>query len=290
MRKRAEVESATVNTMTAVKLNYQVCGTGQPLIVLHGLLGSSDNWRLISTTLGESFRVFALDQRNHGHSPHSPEMNYPLMAADLGVFMEEAHLVQAHVLGHSMGGKTAMQFALQFPDRVRKLIIVDIAPRAYSPHHQVILTALLALDPARYQTRKQVEEALAPAIPDLAVRQFLLKNLARDSYGRFFWRPGLSEINQNYPQLCAAISSDRPYEKPALFIRGERSDYLQGHDASTIQRLFPFARIRTIAGAGHLVHAENPADFIHVVLQFLENPEKPPREEQLEAGKKIRGE
>ena len=255
-------------------LHYQAYGRGEPLIILHGLLGSSQNWQPIAVTLGESFRVFALDQRNHGRSPHSAEMDYRLMAEDINDFLKREGLAHAHVLGHSMGGKTAMQFALLFPEKVSKLIVVDISPRAYPPNHEKILAALLALEPASYQTRKQLEEALAPSIPDLALRQFLLKNLARDPAGVFYWKIGLAQIHQNYHRLREAIGSERPFEKPALFIRGQHSEYLHEQDLPVIRRLFPRARLQTISGAGHLVHLENPPAFVEAVGRFLREPEQ----------------
>jgi pimeloyl-ACP methyl ester carboxylesterase len=256
-----------------MELNYKTYGRGEPLIILHGLLGSSDNWQPMSAKLGEFFHVFALDQRNHGGSAHSVEMNYEVMAKDINEFLNREHLEQGHILGHSMGGKTAMEFAQLFPEKVSKLIIVDIAPKAYPPNHQKILAALMEVEVGSYETRKQVENALAPSIPELALRRFLLKNLARDSIGGFRWKIGLREIHQNYNRLGEAIRSERPLEKPALFIRGERSEYLRGQDMPEILRLFPRARLQTIAGAGHLAHAENPPAFAETVLEFLREGE-----------------
>jgi esterase len=258
-----------------MNLAYREYGRGQPLIILHGLFGSSDNWHSMCKLLGESFRVFALDQRNHGGSPHSWEMNYHLMAEDLHDFLNQQGLAQAHVLGHSLGGKAAMQFALLFPAGVEKLIIADVSPRAYPPHHQGILNAMLALDPGEYETRRRAEAALAPAIPDLALRQFLLKNLTRNSQGRFDWKIGLREINQNYSALCEAIRSDRPWQQQALFIRGEKSQYLNELDLPLIHTLFPQAQLRTISRAGHLLQVENPQAFLNAVLDFLINSKAP---------------
>jgi pimeloyl-ACP methyl ester carboxylesterase len=215
------------------------------------------------------FKVFAVDQRNHGSSPHSPEMSYALMAADLEEFMQTQGLTRAHVMGHSMGGKTAMQFALSYPDRVEKLVVVDMAPRAYSPRHGKILDALLSLDLLGFQTRKQIEEALAPAIPELGTRQFLLKNLTRTTGESFRWRLGLREIHHSYAHLSEALTSDRPYEKPVLFLRGEHSDYLREDDLSLIRELFPKAELRTIPSAAHLLHVENPVAFLRTVIGFL---------------------
>ena len=168
-----------------MQLHFRSYGDGEPLIILHGLFGSLDNWHSMSVKLAAPFQVFAVDQRNHGASPHSPEMSYPIMADDLEEFLQSQGLARAYVMGHSMGGKTAMQFALRYPHRVERLVVVDIAPRVYSPLHARILEALLALDLASFKTRKQVEDALASAIPELGTRQFLLKNLTRGAEGHF---------------------------------------------------------------------------------------------------------
>lgn len=256
-----------------MQLNYREYGNGEPLLILHGLLGSSDNWHSTCQRLAEFFRVFALDQRNHGRSPHTEEMNYPAMAQDIKDFLAQQGLERGHVLGHSMGGKTAMQFALLFPEKVSQLIVVDISPGPYPPKHETLLAALLALALDRYQTRKQIEEALAPSIPDLALRQFLLKNLARNSVGAFHWKIGLRQILQNSQHLREALDAEHPFSRSALFIRGERSEYLVEADLPVIQRLFPQARLQTIAGSNHLVHTENPPAFLAAVLEFLREPQ-----------------
>ena len=185
-----------------MQLHFQERGQGEPVVILHGLFGSSDNWSSISPQLAPYFHVFAVDLRNHGRSGHDGQMSYPIMAQDLHEFLNLQKLEWSHVLGHSLGGKAAMQFALSFPRRVRKLIVLDVAPRSYPPYHDGILSALLALDLTAYTTRKQIEDALAPAIPDLSLRQFLLKNLARDSSGGLHWRMGLAELNHSYARLC----------------------------------------------------------------------------------------
>lgn len=257
-------------------LHYRSYGSGEPLLILHGLFGSLDNWHSISLKLGERFRVLAIDQRNHGHSPHHEEMSYPTMAGDLSELLQQEGISQANVLGHSMGGKTAMHFALLFPDQVRKLIVVDIAPRVYSPRHEIIIRALRALDLSTFESRRQLEQALAGPIPDLALRQFLLKNILRTSEGRFAWRIGLAEIERNYPALRGAIPPGTIFSKPVLFVRGERSDFLHEDDLPMIHRLFPAARLETIPKAGHLVHIENQAHFLSTLLSFLAEPAASP--------------
>jgi pimeloyl-ACP methyl ester carboxylesterase len=252
-----------------MQLHYKSYGSGQPLIILHGLLGSLDNWRTVSLDLAHDFRILTPDLRNHGHSPQSEEMNYSVMAQDVSELMNHENLKQAYVLGHSMGGKTAMELALKQPERVSKLTIVDMAPRPYAPRHAKILSAMLTLDLSTFQTRRQLQEALAPAIPDLAVRQFLLKNLESDSAGTLRWRIGLRQIFQNYDSLRQPIESQIPFNCPTLFIRGEHSDYLTESDIPSIQKLFPLARLETVPQAGHWVHADNPAVFVQKVREFL---------------------
>lgn len=187
-----------------MQLHYEEIGHGPPLMILHGLFGSLENWHTISRRLAEHLRVIAVDQRNHGRSPHSPEMNYPLMARDLLELMSRLHLGSTSVLGHSMGGKTAMQFALLHPAQVDKLVVVDISPRSYPPRHDYIFEALLGLKLSAFHTRQEMEAALAPAIPDIATRRFLLKNLGRGPTGEFYWKMNLHELCTNYNRLTEA--------------------------------------------------------------------------------------
>lgn len=252
-----------------MNLNLKTYGAGEPLLILHGLFGSLDNWHSVSLKLAANFRVLALDQRNHGHSPHAGEMNYELMAQDVAETLRTEGLQRAHVLGHSMGGKTAMQLALLHSDLVNKLIVVDIAPRAYPGRHRGILNALLALNLSVLHSRKQAEDALAPAIPDLTLRQFLLKSLARDPDGAFHWRLGLHQIERNYPHLSAAITASHSFDGPALFLRGETSDFVADTDLPEIHRLFPGAIMQIVPGTGHLPHMENQEAFLKKVTSFL---------------------
>ena len=253
-----------------MQLHFKESGRGRAVLLLHGLFGSSDNWHPIALRLTESFHVFAVDQRNHGQSPHGGEMSYPLMAADVNEFMAARGLETAAVIGHSMGGKTAMQFALQFPDQVEKLIVADMAPRAYAPSHEKIFAAQLALDLKSFSTRPQIEEALAPEIPDLTLRRFLLKNLGRNSDGAFFWKINLRGISENYLRLREPVSATAPFAKPALFIRGGKSNYIKPEDERLIGELFPLAKIATITEASHWVHASAPEAFLRLVLEFLD--------------------
>ncbi len=255
-----------------MKLHYRAYGQGEPLILLHGLFGSHDNWHTLSQRLGERWRVLAVDQRNHGHSPHAAEMSYARMAEDVARFCRDHSLSGVRVVGHSMGGKTAMQFALSHPDQVARLVVVDVAPRAYDKAHSEISGALLSLDLTKYSGRRQIEEALAPTIPQLAVRRFLLKNLTHGPDGAFRWKLNLRDIFHNHAALNAAVAADRPFAGPALFIRGGRSDYLQERDAEDIRRLFPRAVIRTIGAASHWVHADAPGEFLVALENFLVAP------------------
>lgn len=252
-----------------MQLHFTTQGSGEPLLLLHGLLGSHQNLLPASRRLAERFQVFAVDQRNHGHSPHHEEMHYEAMALDVVRFMDNHHLGSAHVLGHSMGGKTAMQLALHHPARVRKLVVVDMAPRAYGSRFAGLLQTLQALRPERFQTRKEIERALAPEVPDASLRQFLLMNLRHGEQGGFRWRIHLEAIAKNYDNLRAAVDSAIPFTGEALFLLGGNSDYVGDADRAEIHRLFPSAQFCSIPGAGHWVHAEKTAEFVEVVMRFL---------------------
>jgi pimeloyl-ACP methyl ester carboxylesterase len=196
-------------------------------------------------------------------------MDYPLMAADVDRFFTARGLDRALVIGHSMGGKTGMQLALHFPHRVAKLVVGDMAPRAYAPAHDRIFAALLALDLSLYRTRPQIEEVLAPEIPNAGLRRFLLKNLGRDSAGAFHWKNNLRDIARNYWRLREPVAGGAPFPGPVLFIRGGQSDYLQPGDEPLLREWFPAAEIQTIPAAGHWLHADQPEEFLRLVLNFL---------------------
>jgi pimeloyl-ACP methyl ester carboxylesterase len=252
-----------------MQLHFTTLGTGEPLLLLHGLLGSHQNLLPASHRFAEHFQVFAIDQRNHGHSPHHDEMNYPALADDLARFMDRHALDRAHVLGHSMGGKTAMQFALSHADRVRKLVVVDMSPRAYGPRFAGLLQSLRELHPERFKTRQEADQALAPSVAEEALRAFLLKNLMPAGNGGYRWRINLEAIAANYDHLRQAITSDTPFHGEALFLLGGKSDYVGEADRAAIMDLFPRARFESIPGAGHWVHAEKPAEFAGAVLKYL---------------------
>ncbi len=252
-----------------MKLFFQHFGSGFPLVILHGLFGSSDNWQSLGKRLGQHFAVYAVDLRNHGNSPHSAEFNYPAMADDLREFLAEHQLARVHVLGHSMGGKVAMQFAQTFSLFVEKLIIADIAPKPYPRSHDHIFRALREVDPGLFSARTDVDKALSTSIPDLATRQFLLKNLASTPAGTLRWKIDIESIFNHYEEILAAQPALTPFSNPTVFIRGGRSNYILKQDEAMIKELFPAARFETLANADHWVHADSPNEFLQAVLGHL---------------------
>ena len=253
-----------------MRLFSQTYGRGRPLIILHGLFGSLDNWHSLSKRFAEHFLVYAVDQRNHGRSPHSDVFTYEAMREDLRDFYDAHGLSQAFLLGHSMGGKTAMEFALAYPDRVPKLVVVDIAPRAYPPHHDALFDTLCALDLSRYQTRREVDDALAEGIPSVPIRMFLMKNLKRSDDGRLSWKMNLPVIRSNYDEVNRAVTGGRVFSRPTLFIRALSATYIREPDLAQLNSLFPQARVVDF-DTGHWVHAESPDPFYRTVKDFLED-------------------
>lgn len=239
-----------------------------PLLILHGLLGSLDNWHSIARRLSQQHSVYTLDARNHGRSPHSDEFNYEVMAEDVKSFCEEHSLQQIYLLGHSMGGKTAMVLALKYPTLVERLIVVDIAPKEYEPHHDQIFDVLSELDLTSMSSRKQVEEALTSRIESVSTRLFILKSLQRMDNGQYRWKFNFEVIKRHYDDINRRIDGGK-FEKPTLFVRGENSHYLQQSDIPLIHTLFPSASVITISGAGHWVHADAPDAFAATVAGFL---------------------
>jgi pimeloyl-ACP methyl ester carboxylesterase len=255
--------------MASVPLHFQSFGSGPPLLILHGLLGSLDNWVSLARRWGDSFQVFALDLRNHGRSPHAEDFNYQVMAGDVLTFLDSQQFPKAHLLGHSMGGKVAMRLALDNPERVEKLVVADMAPKSYPPWHRPIIDAMGSLRLNTFQTRGDADAALAPAIPDAPTRQFLLKNLARDEQGGFRWKVNLDSISRHYDELNAPIPAGHPFAGPALFIHGGRSEYVLESDRPAILRDFPQACFVAIPDAGHWLHADAPEAFLRAVGEFL---------------------
>lgn len=254
-----------------MKLHYQLYGEGRPLIILHGLFGLSDNWVTFSKTFSSlGYACYALDLRNHGRSPHSEEFNYTLMAEDLREFMDDRGLAKAIVLGHSMGGKTAIAFAATFPERVERLIVVDIAPRYYPPHHQAVLAALHAVDLESIVSRKEAEAELRAGLQNEATIQFLLKNLYWKTETRLGWRFNLGVLEKHVETVGESFPMAFSIDIPVLFVRGERSGYITEKDEQEIKQHFSNVKIVTVPAAGHWVHADNPSGFASVVRKFLE--------------------
>ncbi|RUO31515.1 alpha/beta hydrolase [Aliidiomarina sedimenti] len=252
-----------------MQLNYERSGSGEPVILIHGLFGDLDNLKSISRSLTEHYSVINLDVRNHGQSPHTSAMSYADMAEDVIAIADAEGLDQFHLLGHSMGGKIAMEIALRYPSRVRSLIVADIAPVAYDARHSSILDALCAIDVDALSSRQQADSELAKSIESKGVRQFLLKNLRKED-DRWYWRFNLKALQDNYQTLIGEPTRDGQYTGPVLFIRGELSDYVQQSHSDAIGSRFPNARPQTIAGTGHWLHAEQPAKFNQLVSDFLE--------------------
>ncbi len=252
-----------------MELNFKEFGQGDPVIILHGLFGTLDNWQTIAKQLANNYTVYIVDQRNHGRSPHDDDFSYSVMAEDLQQFMESKWIYEAHIIGHSMGGKTAMEFALNYPDMVDKLVIVDIAPKAYEGGHQAIFDALFSVDLSTLTNRKEADELLAKTIDDYGVRQFLLKNLTRTKEGSYQWKMNLPVIYKHYQNILASLSTEETFEKETLFIKGEKSKYIQEADKVTIERYFPKATIRIVEGSGHWVHAEKPKELLHLVQDYF---------------------
>jgi pimeloyl-ACP methyl ester carboxylesterase len=244
-------------------------GEGPALIIMHGLFGSADNWHPIAMELGKNFQVFALDLRNHGRSFHSPEMSYASMTADLLEFMNRRNLASAHLLGHSMGGKAAMAFALHEPARVGKLLVADIAPRAYPEHHGPIFAALDQVDLGQVRSRRDADGMLSETIREKPLRQFLLKNLLRNPDGSYSWKFNLPALRRHYGDILAATAGPGRFAGPTLFIRGELSDYIRDAELPQLRELFPNALCADIPGAGHWVHADNQPCFLQTVRDFL---------------------
>lgn len=252
-------------------LYSKVEGQGKPFLILHGFLGMSDNWKTLGSQFAEaSFEVHMLDLRNHGRSFHSDEFSYEAMAKDVLFYCKKNNLKNIILLGHSMGGKVAMQVACENPDLVERLIIADIGPKFYAPHHQLILKALNSVDFTKKPSRKEVEEILKEDIRDFGTRQFLLKSLYWKTSEELAFRFNLEVFNEKIQEIGKALDSESKFSKPTLFLRGSKSDYILDEDFCTIEYHFPNVKIETISNAGHWLHAENPDDFYEKTVSFLE--------------------
>lgn len=252
-----------------MKLHYQISGFGQPLLIIHGLFGSSDNWKMLAKQLSEHVQVITVDLRNHGRSPHSVDQDYQIMADDIAELIRDLGIQKVDLIGHSIGGKVAMTFSHYYPDYCRKLIVVDIAPKHYLPEHNAIFKALLSLDLSLFTKRSEVDKALATSIADKAIRQFLLMNL--DTSGdAIIWRINLASLFDNYPQLLQAVCMDQHITVPTCFIKGSLSNYIKDEDSQLISSVFSDSEIHTIEQAGHWVHAEQAEAFLVKINEFLD--------------------
>lgn len=250
-------------------LHSEIYGQGQTLLILHGLFGMGDNWRTLGKHWAENYQVHLIDLRNHGQSFHADAMNYLLISEDLLQYITHHGLSDPIFLGHSMGGKAVMQFALDHPKVPQKIIIVDIAPKAYPPHHQEIIKAIKVVDFDRIVTRKDLDDFLIRFIPDSGTRALLSKNVYRKENGRFAFRFYLSGIEKNYAALIEQPLQKGTYKRPTLFLRGEKSPYIADEDIPLIQQKFPQAQIITIEEAGHWIHVDRPVEFYNEVEAFL---------------------
>lgn len=256
-----------------IELNYKEYGTGtNNLIILHGFLGSLDNWHTLATEWSkQGLHVYAIDQRNHGRSPHTEHHSLALMVNDLEDFMQQHQITSSIILGHSMGGKVAMQFALDYPDRVEKLIVADMAPRAYrGGAHDDVFAAINNVDLSQAQLRKDVEQAMAVHLGDAGTRQFVMKSLDRVDEGRYQWKFNIDVLQRDYQDVISQVEGTTPFSKPALFIKGSNSLYVQDKDLPLIGQLFPAYQLKTIEDAGHWLHADKPKEFFEQVLTFIE--------------------
>ncbi|MEQ8907055.1 alpha/beta fold hydrolase [Ekhidna sp.] len=252
-----------------MKLNFRTLGEGEPLIIMHGVFGSSDNWQTLGKVFAEKFKVYLVDLRNHGNSPHSDEFDYTLMVSDVIELMEDEGLSKAHILGHSMGGKVAMHLATQHAEKVDKLVVVDIAPKYYPPHHQQIFDGFHSVDLDNLENRKDADDQMAKVISNMGVRQFILKNLDRKKDGSFDWKLNVDAIEKSIEKVGEGIEGDVSFNGTSLFVAGGKSDYITDADHDLIREHFPKAIVATVKDAGHWVHAEKPKELGEMVMEFL---------------------
>ena len=252
-----------------MSLYFRKVGSGPPFLILHGLFGSGDNWQTHAKTLSEHFTVYMIDQRNHGHSFHSNEMNYQLMAEDLLNLVAEEGLRDLTLLGHSMGGKTVMHFAQENEFLIEKLIVVDMGIKGYPPHHDRIFEGLFNVKVEEVSSRKEAEERLAPYIEEPATLAFLMKNLYWVEPGKLGWRFNLHALHQHISEIIGPLKGEGKISIPSLFLKGENSHYINPADYDTILQRFPQGEIRMINGAGHWPHAEQPTQFMDEIKRFI---------------------
>lgn len=249
-------------------LHYKELGEGKPLVILHGLFGTSDNWQTHAKKLGEYYRVILVDQRNHGHSPWSEDFTYEHLADDLERLIIHLGIDQFTLIGHSMGGKTAMYYSQKYPTRLEKMVIVDIGIKQYPMHHNEIIKGIKSLDLTTISSRSAAEQAMIPFVDSYGVRQFLLKNLYWVEKGKLAWRMNVDVLEREMEEILAPIPNIEVWT-PTLFLRGAMSNYILDEDWDAIEEIFPDATLETIENAGHWVHSEQPDEFIEKVLGFI---------------------
>jgi len=252
-----------------MKLYCRQIGEGDPVVILHGLFGMSDNWLTIANQLSKIHHCYILDMRNHGRSPHSKDLEYDDMVEDVYEFLTDFGLRTVSFIGHSMGGIVAMQFAFEYSHRINKLVIVDIAPKSYPALHQNILEGLQSIPVDKIKSRREADKYLKEYVLSIKTRQFLLKNLYRKDDTSYAWRLNLEAIQDHTTDIGRSITTDRSYDKPTLFIRGEKSDYIQTDDEKRIMTIFSGATFVEIPDASHWVHAEKPDEVLEVLESFL---------------------
>lgn len=251
-------------------LNYRILGQGKPVIILHGLFGMLDNWMNIAKKLeNEGYMAILIDQRDHGRSEHTDAFDYPTLAEDLLHFMDENWIHEAILIGHSMGGKTGLQFVSQHESMISKFIVIDIGIKQYEPGHHDVFEALFTIDLDKIQSRDEAEQTMMKTLDDRGTVQFLMKNLTRKKEGGFEWKMNLSLLHRHYKNILGKISFDHLCHTRTLFIRGDKSDYILDHDIPDILASLPEARFVTIQDAGHWVHADKPIELFDEIIHFI---------------------
>jgi len=253
-----------------IHLNFKTKGAGKPIIILHGLFGMLDNWNSIGGKLEQQYTVYMVDQRDHGRSDKSTEFGYELLAHDLKNFCDQQGLEKVNLIGHSMGGKTAMTFANIYPEMVDKLMVVDIAPKEYTGGHEFIFDAILSVPIDEVTERSEVDDILSKTIKQIGVRQFLMKNLSRKKEGGFEWKANFQLLHDSYDKIKGMPQIIKGIDIETMFLRGELSDYISQEDDILIKEYFPKAQVKTISGAGHWVHAEKPKELLDSIYSFFQ--------------------
>lgn len=251
-------------------LHSKILGKGNPFIILHGFLGMGDNWKSIANKLAQNYEVHLIDQRNHGRSFHSDNFDLELLTKDLLNYLTHYNLDKIVLLGHSMGGKTAMLFAVNNPKKIKKLVVADISPRFYPPHHHEVLEALQEVDFKQQKTRNDIENVLKKHISEIGIRQFLMKNVTRNGKEGYKYKFNLKSLVENYEEIVVSLPPFSQFEGSTLFLKGENSGYISQQDIPLIEAHFPNSKIVTVKNAEHWLHAENPIDFYNEVVSFLD--------------------